>query len=138
MPSIMAATAAAAHGLQHDAEEAGGASEVAPPQRVAGISGQRRIEHARDLRPACSQRASAERRSPGAARRRTPQRAQAAQGEVAIVGRGAVADAVAGQLDGRYSSASRTTITPSIASEWPTMYFVAGMDDDVDAVRGAA
>src|SRR3546814_49219 len=37
-------------GLQDDAEEARGAGEVAPPDRVPGIGRQRRIEQAVDLR----------------------------------------------------------------------------------------
>jgi hypothetical protein len=37
--------------LEHETEKSGGPSKIAPPDCMAGILGQRRVEHARYFRP---------------------------------------------------------------------------------------
>ena len=73
------------HRLEHDAEQAARAGEVALPDRVAGTAFERRVEHARHLRPL---REPARDLQPGLVVMRKAHRhgAQAAHAEIHVVG----------------------------------------------------
>ncbi len=77
--------------LQHHPEEAAGTEKIAFPQGVAGILGQRRIEHARNLGPGL-QPAGDRQRVSLVAFEPHAQGAQSAQGEVDVVRPGAMTD----------------------------------------------
>ena len=84
--------------LQQDREQARAAGEVAPPQGMAGIVRQGRMEHAVDL-GALLQPARQMQRARLVARQPHRQRAQAAQRQIAVVGRRAMTKHVGHRLD---------------------------------------
>ena len=90
--SMKACTAASRHRLEHDAEQAAGAGEIALPDRVAGTAFKRRMQHARDLRPLLE---PARDLQPRLMVVRQPHRhgAQPAQAEIHVVGADAEAHA---------------------------------------------
>ena len=82
-------------GRERDPEQPRGAGEIAAPQRMARIAGQRRVEHPRDLRAVPKPSRDLE-RALVMPRHAQCQRPQAAQREIDVVGRGGVAEIVRG------------------------------------------
>ena len=119
--------------LEHDAEQPARAGEVALPDRVAGIALERRMQHARDLGPLREPARDLRGRTPGAARAAPPWCAGRAGRDTCRRGRrtGRKADVYSCSA---LAVAALAETVPSITSEWPPIYLVPDMIDEVDAL----